>query len=274
MSIKSILAVVGSGKVDSQSRAIIDFSRELHSHLTALKLCITSRPLLQSRMAVSMVWMRDQQRVLDVHEAQTRELRGVLSGSGVEFTLLDAYTSRREAVERVAELSMCCDLVLVEARAAAQAGILDAVLKGTLFLSPSPLMLSHAAKPLVGKQGVVMLAWDESGAAARAIRSSLDFLRAANHVTIVTVDAVASGNTDPGAALSRYLDRHGVAAEIRRVASGDRDVATTLSECAADLDASLVVMGAYGHSRIGEELFGGTTRSMIETQDFPLYLSH
>jgi nucleotide-binding universal stress UspA family protein len=121
-----------------------------------------------------------------------------------------------------------------------------------------------------------MVAWDSSLEAARAVREALDMLVAADDVRLVLVDPVAgeSGQgAEPGADAAAYLARHGVKVAVDRLPSSGQSVAAVLSRHAADMDAELMVMGAYGHSRLRERIFGGVTRSILDEPPLPIFMA-
>ncbi|MEP6195164.1 MAG: universal stress protein, partial [Nitratireductor sp.] len=98
----------------------------------------------------------------------------------------------------------------------------------------------------------------------------------AKEVSLALVDPVA-GNAvygeEPGADLATYLSRHGAKVTVDRLPSQGRSVADILRRHATDKDAELMVMGAYGHSRLRERLFGGVTKSMLEQPPVPVLMA-
>jgi nucleotide-binding universal stress UspA family protein len=78
----------------------------------------------------------------------------------------------------------------------------------------------------------------------------------------------------PGADISRHLARHGVKAAVEQTVSADLSVGDVLLSRAADLGADLLVMGAYGHSRLREMVLGGVTRTLLRSMTIPVLMSH
>lgn len=113
----------------------------------------------------------------------------------------------------------------------------------------------------------VVVAWNASTEAARAIRQSLALLQQASEVYIVSVGG--DGEDFPQTAASSYLARHGVASELHTVGNSG-DVAATLVSFAAEKGAGAIVMGAYGHSRLRETLLGGVTRHLSRSAPIPV----
>ncbi len=119
----------------------------------------------------------------------------------------------------------------------------------------------------------ILLGWDDSREASRAAFDALPFLESAKSVRIVTIDGTPRG-TIPGADIAQNLDRHGVKTEITTMAPDGMGNGEALMQAANDYGASLIVMGAYGHSRFTEFIFGGTTRHVILNMDRPVLMSH
>jgi nucleotide-binding universal stress UspA family protein len=120
--------------------------------------------------------------------------------------------------------------------------------------------------------GMAMVAWNGSPEAANALRAALPMLRRAKSVVLVTVGDDASGY--PSAAATDYLKQHGISAQHRNVGLMGEEIGEALVDIGASLDASYIVMGAYGHSRFREALLGGATRYMLAHSQLPLLMTH
>jgi nucleotide-binding universal stress UspA family protein len=123
----------------------------------------------------------------------------------------------------------------------------------------------------------VVIGWDASREAARAVNDAMPLLAAAEAVTVLTIDPEQSprGHGEiPGADIALHLARHGVTAQVERTVSAGIGIGNTLLSRAADLEADLLVMGAYGHSRVRELLLGGVTRTMLTSMTLPVLMAH
>lgn len=131
----------------------------------------------------------------------------------------------------------------------------------------------YGSFPRVGRD--VLVAWNGSREATRAVHDALPLLQRAEQVTVLSIDpAVTPGDRLPGADMSLYLARHGVTARAASVAGAEATVGDTLLSYAADHDIDLLVMGAYGHARLREMVLGGATRSLLQSMTVPVLLSH
>jgi nucleotide-binding universal stress UspA family protein len=151
----------------------------------------------------------------------------------------------------------------------------EVVDEGVLFESGRPVIFVPFIQRTALALGRVMLCWDGSRAAARAVADAMPLLHKAKTVEIVIVgDWPSASDEMPGADLGQHLARHGLTVEVKRLTSPDIDVVSALLSYAADSDADLMVMGGYGHSRLREFVLGGVTRGLLEAMTVPVLMSH
>lgn len=121
----------------------------------------------------------------------------------------------------------------------------------------------------------VMVAWDKSREATRAVHDALPILKKAKSVSVFSVTDRRTGEQEAvGADLAEHLARHDVNVETKPVVSENLSVADYMLSSASDLDIDMIVMGAYGHSRLREYTFGGTTRSILKSMTVPVFMAH
>jgi len=123
----------------------------------------------------------------------------------------------------------------------------------------------------------IVIAWNSTREAARAVSDAMPFLESADLVIVLTIDPREGpdGHGElPGADIAVHLARQGVKAQIERTVSAGLPVGEVLLSRIADLGADLLVMGAYGHSRVRELLLGGATRSVLRSMTLPVLMSH
>ncbi|MFV1528447.1 MULTISPECIES: universal stress protein [unclassified Phaeobacter] len=145
---------------------------------------------------------------------------------------------------------------------------------GILFQSPVPLMLNGS--PFAHRDRI-FLAWDSSLSAARAAHAALPYLRKASEVIIGCIDSDLShgrDGEDPGTDIAAWLSHHGCAVTLSQFASNGQEIGTSIQSRAREIGVDLVVMGAYGHSRMRQAMFGGTTRTMLQQTELPIFLAH
>ncbi len=125
-----------------------------------------------------------------------------------------------------------------------------------------------------GKVGSrILIAWNGSREAGRAVRDAMPFLKTAEKVDVLVVghEEAASGAED---AVPAYLAKHGCKASVLRVATVDQPIGEVLLRNAARLECDLIVMGLYGHTRLQETVLGGASRDVLRHSRTPLLVSH
>ncbi len=143
--------------------------------------------------------------------------------------------------------------------------------------SGRPVLIIPSAGALNGIGENVLVAWNASREAARAAFDAVPLLQDAKNVTVLVINrdhnrkenAVSAGDD-----LALALARHGIKAEADMAFNSDINVPDELLSRAADFGSDLLVMGCYGHSRLREAVFGGTTRDILKTMTVPVLMSH
>ena len=127
----------------------------------------------------------------------------------------------------------------------------------------------------IGRIDKVAIAWDGSRVAARAVGDALPFLERASRIHVLTVvDEKPIKHDDIGERLVSSLRKRGLAAEWHAIGAEDCPIGVTLQEHAVKAGAQLLVMGAYGHSRLREFVLGGATAGVMNDLRLPVLLSH
>lgn len=121
----------------------------------------------------------------------------------------------------------------------------------------------------------IAVAWDAGREAARAVNDALPLLTRAKSVLLLTINPRgAPHGPEPGADIALQLARHGVKVEVQYSVSDELDPADMILSRLADHGSDLLVMGAYGHSRLRELLLGGVTRHILDHMTVPVFMSH
>ncbi|AMG75696.1 universal stress protein [Sphingopyxis granuli] len=193
---------------------------------------------------------------------------------GKEDVPWDIEMADGDIVGALAGAATLADLAIVSLPGEARDGRgAPSMLAGDLALStPAPVLALPQGTKAIDHDAPVLVAWNGSPQAAAALRAALPLLRDGRPVMLVAV-----GQDDgafPGTDALRYLSRHDIHAELTLVDRGTATVEERLEEQAVALGAGLIVMGAFGKSRLRETLFGGTTQYLVTKGRFPLLLAH
>jgi nucleotide-binding universal stress UspA family protein len=151
-------------------------------------------------------------------------------------------------------------------------------------LSPERLLLASGVPVLIVPKAWkretigtnVLVGWNASREARRAVADALPFLTAARSVTVLVVDPDRSHQwheEKPGADIVLHVARHGAHARVQHVSSQALPIAEVILAHAVDNGIDLIVIGAYSHARLAELLFGGATRTLLARMPVPILIS-
>ncbi|NBJ13104.1 universal stress protein [Microvirga arsenatis] len=146
------------------------------------------------------------------------------------------------------------------------------LVESVLFGSGRGLLIVPPGYRQPGPVKTVLVAWNGSREAARALGEGLGFVQDAARTVVLMIDPKAAPLM--GQDIERHLARHGVTAEVSAVESRGRRVADVVLDEARRVSADLVIMGGYGHTRLREQVFGGATLDMLTISDRPVLLAH
>ena len=283
MSIKTILAVIPEGSDAEAALAPATALAERHgAHLAVL--AITELPAADygygygsyGGVATGQFLVERMEEARKRVEALAERLRERLAGPGVSAEVRTAARSLAGVADEVSHHGRYADLILM-ARSGDEGSETQAkALDGALFDSGRGVALV----PPGWAQGFgerITIAWDGSRPAARAIGAAMPLIDAAAEVRIALVEPKVGNEShgpEPGADLGAALARHNPNVSVDRLPALDRPVAKALLEHAADAGADLLVLGAYGHSRFAQAVFGGVTRDMLRDAPLPLLMAH
>jgi hypothetical protein len=148
------------------------------------------------------------------------------------------------------------------------------MVEGALFSSGRPVFVVPNIHKGPAKLGKAMVCWDGGLPSARAVAGSIDILKRAGKVEVVSIAGRNLPNEElPGFNITRHLTRHGISATLKKLPAA-QDIGETLLSYAADSGADYMVMGAYGHSRLREFVLGGTTRTILGSMTVPVLMAH
>jgi nucleotide-binding universal stress UspA family protein len=279
MTVKAILALADGGAgTDATLKTALLVAQGFQAHLDVLHVradAETMVPIVGEGMSGAMV-----EQVMDamVKSIETRSAAalaayqrvcqpaaGSLGGGGVVWR---EVTGREpEVIAAAARLS---DLTVLGRPDSAEEAPMAATIDAALFETGRPVLVAPPGAPVsIGKR--IAVAWNGSPQSARAISVALPFLKQAEQV-IITVGG-GEDNHAPASGLVQYLERHGVRATVEGFDVG-HGVGKAILEQAGRLGADLLVMGAYGHSRLREMILGGATREVLAGAAMPVLMGH
>lgn len=208
--------------------------------------------------------------------AATAEIEGrfqdCLGGQGLtgEWHLLSGTNG-----DELARLARITDLVVLGQIKPedSRSGLDWTLIESVLFASGRPILLV----PFIGALGslgeTVLIGWNGSREATRAVHDALPLLVRARAVTLLSIDA-PDNQVVSGADMAAHLTRHGVPVKAAQTVSAGLGISDVLLSYGSDMGADLIVAGGYGHSRLREVVLGGATRGLLRHMTMPVLLSH
>lgn len=179
------------------------------------------------------------------------------------------------ARDHVAAHARLCDLI-VATRPHERDPARQELIEDILFKSGRPVLLVPQNWRRE-RWDTIVVGWNAKPEAVRAVSAGLPLLQAASRVIVATVDATPSGaghSEKPGTDIAAHLARHGARVEVRNIDGLGRSHGRALLDEAMAVDADMLLLGAYGHSRAREFVFGGVTRELLHGSTVPLFMTH
>lgn len=281
MSWKDVLVIVSEAEADEAALALGEAlaGQCPDCHLAAAFLTpLPDEPLAYEPTVVAGVWAELLGRARQEAEAERKRVEARLARASKPVELRNAEALSRDLGRVAAVHARYADVtVMTRPSEGAGAELREEIIEGVLFHSGRPALIAPPGWTGTGIGKRVVVAWDASREATRALSEADDILEFAEAVTVLTVDAKPKmfGHGDqPGANILGHLARRGLPAEVRNVDSMGRSVSLAIMEEAQALGADLVVMGGYAHSRLRELVFGGATRELLRNATVPLLMAH
>lgn len=283
MALKNLLLIVDDTRACARRMdAALAMARDHAAHLTALY-CI-GEPWMPGPPTVPGQWVEERRRV-DSERADEvlKQFHDKAERSGVRYDTRTVRTGAGAVADTIALHARYADLAILgqidpDDVPAAGRHLVEHVVLGC---GRPVLVIPYIGAP--GGDGEVvfgrnvMVAWDAGREAARAVYDALPILERADHVDLVTVNPVAGAHRhgdEPGADIALDLAHHDIDVEVQQLVAHDMEPGDTILSRLGDRGSDMLVMGAYGHSRMRELVLGGVTRSVLEQMPVPVLLSH
>lgn len=282
MTIKTILvAPIFEPQVDAvePEHSLVAFATQLACrHGAHLNICLgVGRLSLPSAMVVSEVQGLLNQANEDRRAAATmfgNEALRRAQSEGATASLELAYGDYAQTSRRVTGFARASDISIAQSRDRLF-GLAETVIEDLLFSSGRPLILLPVKWNGLVACPRLVVAWDGSAKAARAIGDAMPFIEAATDIEIVTIEGDSNhGKQIEGIDIAARIARHSRHVHLTELPCTSGDISQTLRAHVAMTRADLLVMGAYGHARFRQFIIGGVTRSVIADPPVPVLMSY
>jgi nucleotide-binding universal stress UspA family protein len=279
MAIKDILVQVdGAKSAPARYAAAIELAQTHDAFLTGLCLAVEPPvPATVMGMVPPEAMANQREVVLELAESAMAQYRLLVERAGVSGEGRIVQVLDFDALDVFVQHARHCDLAIVGQQDPVDFQPLGRDFPADVAMAsgrPVIIMPFIGAPPVVGQR--VLVAWDGGREATRAVNDALPLLKRAHSVTVLAVnpDVTSEGQRDAGADISLHLARHGVKVTAARTIARETPVGDVILADIADNSIDLLVMGAYGHTRLREWILGGVTRHILAHMTIPVFMSH
>lgn len=270
---KSILLHIANDRaMDARLQVALDLARAANGHITCLQAIsyevFAPGDFYGSAMAAAMPVIKE------AADKLRSEIEGELAAEDVSWDWRFVYGA---AENRLLEQASLHDIMLVGPHEAGEESRGPSGMVGELVLkAPIPVLVVPADTKSLDIAAPMLVGWNGSAEACMALRLAVPLLKMASKVYLATVEEKRGEDRFDFPAMegAKYLSRHGIDAEIVEIPRGEARISDTLFSAAQMRDCSMVVMGAYGQSRLAQMLFGGVTRHSLTQPQMPMFLAH
>lgn len=277
MAYKTLLTVLSDESQMPLLDAAITLARLEDAHLAVFCLGIDHTQVGYYYAGASAYVLQESiDRAMEAANAVEARARARLEGEHIRWSVESAVAQTGGVSSLIGLRARFADLAILSkpygSNATADAEI---VVEAALFEGDCPVLIIPETGLHQNFYHRILVGWNQASEAMVATRRALPFLRRADMVEIAVVDPSPYGpeGSEPGGLLATWLNRHGIKTDIAVLAKTLPRVSEILNRRAIETGASMIVMGAYGHSRFREAILGGATRNMLEQAQVPVLMA-
>lgn len=283
MSKETILTFVGASCSDIAIKNVIEMAENSDEHLSIV--IIAAAPALYSYGYGSAYggyadvhhWTQKVKELGDALDQRSEHIEKLVQAAHISAEILKEYCEVATMGPALSRYANVADRVVLLEGGGVDSDVEDAIISSVIFGSPIGLIKGKDSHLAASNPKHILIAWDSTKHAAAAVQNALPLLDKAEQVTIAIFDPVNHENADgeePGADLASRLSRRGCKVTVEQYPSGGDEIATCILKRAAEKGADLVVMGGYGHMKLRQQVFGGTTQTMLKQSKVPVFIAH
>jgi len=277
---KTIICPLPLAYTDDKILGVVSLCQACNAHLEVLLIGLSPAAAFAIEKSDSDGCLLELQDARMRADKRAQFLQEWLLDMGVSSSVSAVVCDLHEIEQLTSKHARYADIAVASTSFRERGDLRDATLAGMLFGSGRPVLIEPAAAEcgqLCLTPEIVMVAWNDSLPASRAISQSLDLLTQARavHIACVSHRQTPSGAGHmQGTQLARYLERHGVDVSVAELPRVSPDVDRLLVSHLEAIGAELLVMGAYGHTPFKERILGGTTIGVLNNCPVPVLMAH
>ncbi|KJZ18372.1 universal stress protein [Loktanella sp. S4079] len=266
--------ITDQADVDALNAAIALASR-MDAHLDIFAITVSHIETGGFYMGADAVLLADQTKdAIERRDKLEKWINAEMQGETVRWSLQSAAVQGPGLRDYITRHLRFTDLI-VTARVYPGNEELPTIIEASMFNAERPVLMIPPGCEAPNDGGRILVGWNDGAEALSAVRHALPFIGESAQTDVCIIDPPARGadRSNPGGAIAQYLMRHGAKTLVDVLAKTEPDIAEMLLRHAREVGAQMIVTGAYGHSRLREAVFGGTTRSLLELADRPIMMS-
>ncbi len=280
----TVLLIVDKSSQVTSLNSWIDAVEGQDSHLSVL-VAAMAQPIPTTAygaipyggIVVTEEWQRAVKEDAEELSEKVSQIEAAFSDAGISADVRGCHCELPLLADEVADAASVSDFAAIPEGHGLDPAMHSRVVSSLLFQSPIALAL-HTTDPMaVLKPKKVFVAWKPGLPASRAVHAALPQLQQAEEVVVGIFDPdmrAAQDGEEPGADVATWLSRQGCTVTVEQLPSGGKNISECIDAHAKQLAADAIVMGAYGHSKWHERIFGGTTHMIIKQAGTPVIMAH
>lgn len=280
---ETILTFFGTVCSDEAIKNAITMAEISNAHLTVVM--IASAPTMYSYgyeaafggYASVEQWTQEINEISNALEQCKERVKQAIQSSDISAEVLVEFCEISLMKEAIARHANVVDRVVLLDHCGVAADVEDEIISSVIFESNVGVIKGVNSHIAAAEPKHIFIAWDSTKHASAAVHDALSLLDKSDQVTIAIFDPIKSEAADgeePGADLASWLSRRGCNVTVEQYPSGGEEIATCILDSALERGADLIVMGGYGHMKLKQQIFGGTTKSILQQGRFPIFISH
>lgn len=276
MTFKTFLTFHALEQPISKLNPIIELARTADAHLDIIVLgVLNTPPVVIHDIAPAAKWVTHNNNIIKEAEKCAKDIEKLVAQAGISASVTIECDYLGMLDNTAARYTLCADLYTVTKDTLETDKSVEKAVNQSLFEAGCPFLLLPNKVYDFKNMTKIAIAWNGLPQAAQAIHRALPLLKNAESVNIIVVDPFESYvGQDPGSDIAAFLARYGIKVTVDVLASGGKTAPQKLLQRVKDIDADVLVMGAYGRTKLSEWLLGGATKEMLKIADVPVFMCH
>jgi nucleotide-binding universal stress UspA family protein len=274
--IKDLLIDIAIGvREDTSLDYALSLARMFEAHAAGVAFAYEAVPAAMLLDDIPPVWIDEfRKEAEEAAKTAVEKFQAAAARAGIAVEARWINSTFSSAADMFGRIGRRFDLTIVRQAEPETGTPTPMVIEAALFETGRPTLIVPYIQKGTVKLDRIMVCWDGSRSAARALNDAMPFLKRARAIEVVIVAEQGKSDEMPGADIAQHLARHQLPVEVKQIVAPQAKPADAILSRAADSGADFLVMGGFGHSRLREFVLGGVTRSILDAMTVPTFMSH